>query len=201
MVLKEQLERVRVLRLANPSNVLNRRLLETLLGEVGDAAADPAVRCLRWAHPTRVIFPPGSILMRSRRRRGDQARHFLLLLEVYRAARFPKPTLAAIGGTALLGGWILAMARDFRLISDDGKIALSEIRFDSPTAILVQRLSEISTNPTLVKVRCFKGRTLRADEGVGGRIRGSVFAPDKLQEEALREARLLSKQAPLWLTP
>lgn len=201
MVLKEQVERVRVLRLANPpSNVLNRRLLDALSGEIEDAAQDPSVRCLVLASSYPRYFSTGIDLAElTAQPRERQAEHFMALLEVYRKLRaVPKPTVAAISGSALLGGWILAMACDFRLLSDDGKIALSEIRFGlSPTAALLRRLSDMSSSPTLVKELALRGRTLRADEALAGAFVDEVVPAAKLQEEAMRQARLLSRQAPL----
>src|SRR5438874_269004 len=148
MVIKEQLERVRVLRLANPpANVLNRRLLETLKQEVGEAAADPAVRALVLTSSYPRYFSTGLDLEELTSQPKDkQSEHFLLLLDLHKALRTcPKPTLAAIGGSALLGGWILAMACDFRIMSDDGRISLNEIRIGmSPSAALITRLREIS---------------------------------------------------------
>jgi len=197
MVIKEQLERVRILRLANPpANVLNLRLLATLRGEIDDAAADPQVRALVLTSAYPRYFSTGLDLAELTAQAGDnQSEHFLTLLDLFRRLRaVSKPTVAAIGGSALLGGWILAMACDFRLLSEDGRISLSEIRFGlSPTATLVQRLREISSRPSLVKEMVLKGRTLRGEEALAGGFVDRLVPPAQLQEEALREARLLSK--------
>lgn len=200
MVIKEQHERVRVLRLANPpANVLTKGLLATLAGEIQDAAMDSGVRALVLASSYPRYFSTGLDLEELTAQPEDkQAEHFLALLDTYRLLRsVPKPTVAAIGGGALLGGWILAMACDFRLISDDGKISLSEIRFGlSPTAALIQRMREISSSTTLIKEMVLKGRTLRAQEALAGGFVDEVVPAEQLQEAALREAKLLSKQAP-----
>lgn len=200
MVIKEQVERVRVLRLANPpGNVLNLRLLETLRDEIALAANDPTVRALVLASSYPRYFSTGLDLPEmASRARERQSEHFLRLLDVYRSLRdLPKPTVAAIGGSALLGGWILAMACDFRLLSDDGRVSLAEIRAGlSPSPILLHRLREISASPAAVKELALKGRTLRADEALSGGLVDRVVPAAQLPEEALKEARLLAKQAP-----
>lgn len=200
MVLKEQDGAVRVLRLANPpANTLNRRLLETLRGEIAAAAGDAGVRALVLASAYPRYFSTGLDLEEmASLPRERQREHFLLLLEVYRALlTLPKPTVAAIGGSALLGGWILAMACDFRLLSDDGKISLSEVRLGlSPTAVLVSRALEIASSPAAVKELVLKGRTLRADEALAGGFVDRLLPASEVQAEALREARTLAKQAP-----
>jgi enoyl-CoA hydratase/carnithine racemase len=197
MVIKEQLERVRVLRLANPpANVLNRRLLDTLRGEIEDAAADHSVRALVLASSYPRYFSAGLDLTELTSQAKDkQAEHFHALLDVYRSLRaVAKPTVAAIGGSALLGGWILAMACDFRILSEDGRISLAEIRFGmSPTAALLLRLREISSSPTLVKEMALKGRTLRSEEALAGGFVDRVVPNEQVQEEAMKEARGLAK--------
>lgn len=199
MIVKEQIERVRVLRLANPpSNVLTLSLLEALKREVLEAAKDPQVRCLMIASSYPRYFSTGLDLAEMTslppERRSEP---FAALLEVYRGLlALPKPTLAALSGSALLGGWIVAMACDFRFLSrESGRISLSEIRFGlSPSAALVARLSEISASPTLVKEMVLRGRTLRAEEALSGGFVDRLVACAGLEEEALKEARLLSKQ-------
>ena len=99
MVIKEQLERVRVLRLANPpANVLNRRLLDTLRGEIDEAAADSGVRALVLASSYPRYFSTGLDLEElTAQPRDKQKEHFLALLEVFRRLRaVPKPTVAAL---------------------------------------------------------------------------------------------------------
>lgn len=200
MVIKEEAENVRILRLANPpANVLNLSLLETLRREVAEAATDPRVRCLVLASSYPRYFSTGLDLQEmTSLPEPRRTEPFLALFETYRALRdLPKPTLAVIGGSALLGGWILAMACDWRLLSEEnGKISLSEIRFGlSPTAALLGRLREISSSPTLVKEMVLRGRTLRASEALSGGFVDRLVPSELLQEEALREARALSKQS------
>lgn len=201
MVIKEQAERVRVLRLANPpANVLNMSLLRTLKGEIEHAAADPAVDALLLASAYPRYFSTGLDLEELKSLGKDRTHElFEALFGVYYALRaLGKPTLAAIGGSALLGGWILAMACDFRLLSEGtGRIALSEVRMGlSPGAELVTRLREMSSSPNLVKELVLRGRTLRAEEAFSGGFVDRLVPQEKLEEEALREARQLSKLAP-----
>jgi enoyl-CoA hydratase/carnithine racemase len=103
-----------------------------------------------------------------------------------------------LNGTAILGGWILAMAADFRVLSNDGKIALSEIRFGlSPTSLLISRLTQISAAPSLVKDLVLKGKTLRADEALSGGFVDALAEPEAVVAEALAVAKNLAKQSPL----
>jgi len=201
MLIKEQFEKVRVLRLATPpSNVLNLNLLETLKREIVEAADDAQVRCLVLASSYPRYFSTGLDLDElAGLPRERQAEPFAALLGCHRALReFPKPTLAAVSGAALLGGWILAMACDFRLLSKEhGKIALSEIRLGlTPSGILVKRLMEISASPSLVREMALRGRALRWEKALAGGFVDRVVEAERLNDEALKEAHSLAKLAP-----
>jgi enoyl-CoA hydratase len=198
MVLKEQHERVRVLRLANPpGNVLNKSLLQALRGEIVQAETDTEVRCLVLASAYPRYFSTGldlsEVVSLPQARRHEL---FEALFGVFDALRaLAKPSLAAINGSAILGGWIMAMGCDFRLLSaGTGRIALSEVRMGlSPGPALIARLREISSDPVLVKEMVLRGRTLHAEEALSGGFVDRLVPAESMDDEALKEARHLCK--------
>lgn len=198
MVLKEQHERVWVLRLANPpGNVLNMSLLHALRGEIIQADSEKDVRCLVLASAYPRYFSTGldlvEVVSLPLERRHEM---FEALFGVYFALRaLSKPSLAAMGGSAILGGWIMAMGCDFRLLSEGtGRIALCEIRMGlSPGGVLIRRLCEIASNPVLVKEMVLRGRTLHAEEALAGGFVDRLVPAEAMDEESLKEARQLCK--------
>lgn len=189
------------MRLANPpSNNLTLSLLETLREELSQAREDSSVRCLVLASAYPRYFSTGLDPQEIKALpEGRRFEPFLSLLEAYRQIlEFPKPTLAVLSGSAVLGGWILAMACDFRLMGrEHGKISLSEIRFGlSPTACLIQRMREISSSPFLVKEMVLKGKALRAEQALEGNFVDALAPGETLDAQALSEARRLAS-APL----
>ncbi len=201
MVIKEQYGRTRVLRLANPpANVLNLSLLEALRCEIEQAAGDEGVGCLMLASAYPRYFSAGldlqELLGLKPERRPDM---FGALFGVYRRlCEFPKPSLACIQGSAILGGWIIAMGCDFRILSENtGRIALSEIRIGlSPGSELIDRLIRISSSPSLVKEMVLRGRTLRAEQALAGGFVDRLAPPDSIEAECLKEAGALCRLAP-----
>lgn len=200
MISAEDLGPVRVITIARPpANVLSLELLGRLQDAVEKAAEDRGARALVIASSIPRYFSTGldleEMLALPAERREEP---FRALLGVYRALLgLPKPSVAAIGGSAILGGWVLAMACDWRLLSSDGRIALSEIRLGlSPTSALIGRLKAISSSPSLVKELVLRGRTLRAEEALAGGFVDAVKSPEALGEEAVGLARSLAKQAP-----
>ncbi len=201
MLVKEQDGAVRILRLANPpANLLSLRLLETLRAELAQAKADAAVRCLVLCSSYPRYFSAGldldEVLAQPQEKRAG---HFESLLATFRALReLPKPTLAAISGTAVLGGWILAMGCDWRLMADGpGKISLAEVRIGlSPGPMLVARLKDLARDPVVVKEMVLRGRSLRVAEAVAAGLIDRAVPAERLAEEALAEARSLAKLPP-----
>lgn len=197
MLIKEQIERVLVLRLANPpSNVLTGGLIDALRRELSLAAKDDSVRCLLLSSAYPRYFSSGLDLEELLALPPEQrCRPFEALVSLHRELRaLPKPIVAALSGSAVLGGWIVAMGCDVRLLSDDGKIALSEIRLGiSPTPGLIRRLQSISSSPSLVKELVLRGRALRAEEALAGGFVDRVVPAAQLNEEALKEAKAMAR--------
>lgn len=187
---------IRVLRLNRPpSNMLNLELLEAVGREARRAETDSETRCLVLASSLPRYFSAGLDLAAFEGNGQGRSAPFLALLDAFDAWReLSKPTLAAIGGSAVLGGWILAMACDWRIISEDGKVALSEVRLGlSPTTMLIRRLAAVAKDPTAVKEMVLKGRSLRATEALAAGLVDRTVPADALAGESLREAKTLAR--------
>ena len=201
MIDREDHGRVRVLRFNHPpANVLTMALLERLRKEFAEAAGDDGVRCLVLASALPKYFSTGLDLGElSGSGEGKRSGPFLALIETFRTIEaFPKPIVASLNGSAILGGWILAMACDFRYLArEQGRIALSEVRMGlSPTRALIQKLTSIGKDPSLVKAMVLRGKTLRAEEALSGGFVDAVFPGAKLEDAVMKEAKALAKMAP-----
>lgn len=201
MIERDDVESVRVLYFSNPpSNVLNLEMLEFLRVQVLDAGSDPQVRCLLLASKVTKYFSSGLDLEELTRLPPErQSEPFNALLAAYLSIySLPKPTVACLNGNAILGGWIIALACDFRLLQEDSRVALSEIRFGlSPTSLLISRMREIASSQGLVREMVLRGKAARAQEALAGGLVDMTCKPETIFEDALKEARLLSKQSPL----
>lgn len=95
-------------------------------------------------------------------------RHWTEPLQRWR--RIPKPTIAAIGGNCLWGGWSLASAMDLRVCSSD--------------VVILPHLSEYFALPWIVSVPVakeilFRNRVITADEALAYRLVTTVCADDE----------------------
>jgi len=106
-----------------------------------------------------------------------------LLIEEY-----PKPTIAAIRGYALGGGFELALACDFRLATETAKVGLPEIHLGLlPAGGGMQRLIK-SVGIARAKEIAILGEHLNSDEAQRIGLITRVFSSDKFDEEVRKFA-------------
>lgn len=191
---------VRVLTFARPpGNTLTTAFLETLRARVEAAARDNAVRALVLESSVDGYFSSGmdleELLSLPAPRRDES---FQALIAAYRALlNFEKPCVAALSGSALLGGWVLAMACDWRVLGARAKISLAEIRVGlTPTPALIARLSQLCANPQVVKEMVLRGRSLNAQDALAAGLVDEVRPEEETRAAALSTAARLAKSAP-----
>ncbi|MDX6770191.1 MAG: enoyl-CoA hydratase-related protein [Elusimicrobiota bacterium] len=131
----------------------------------------------------------------------EDRRHetFEALLDAYRALlECPRPVVGALSGVAMLGGWILAMGCDWRLLAaDTGKLALSEVRLGlTPTPVLIARLAGLSKDPRLVKEMVLRGASVRAQEALDAGLVDELAPEAEVLPRSVELARKLAKSAP-----
>ncbi len=192
---------VRVVTLTRaPGNTLGLAVLAELRAEIDRAAADPKVRALVLASGLPKYFSSGLDLSEIMALpEAERPKAFEALLNCYRALlSAPKPVVASLSGAAILGGWIIAMGCDWRVMaSESGKAALSEIRLGlTPTPALVTRLSALAIDHRVVKEMVLRGKTLRAAEALAAGLVDEVVPEAEVFERSLALAKRLAKSAP-----
>jgi enoyl-CoA hydratase len=103
-------------------------------------------------------------------------------------AEIPKPTVAAITGYALGGGFELALCCDRRIAGDNAKVGQPEILLGIiPGMGGTQRLARL-VGPSRAKDLIYTGRFVAADEALAIGMVDEVVAPDDVYEAARRWA-------------
>jgi enoyl-CoA hydratase/carnithine racemase len=106
---------------------------------------------------------------------------------------FPKPTIAAINGQALAGGFDLAKLCDIRLCSETASFGHPEIKFGAPTLFTPLKWI-IGTG--LARDLCLTGRVIDAREAYRIGLVNEVIDADRLLNRAV-EIGLQMLEAPL----
>lgn len=106
---------------------------------------------------------------------------------------FPKPTIAAVNGPALAGGFDLAVLCDLRIASSEASFGHPEIKFGAPPLFTPLRWI---VGDGRARDLCLTGRRIDAAEAERFGLVSRVVAPNDLMSEALAVARQVAEAPP-----
>jgi len=110
---------------------------------------------------------------------------------------FGKPTICAVSGLALGGGFELALQCDILLATTGARFALPEVNLGViPGAGGTQRLTKL-IGKSLAMEMVLNARPLLADEALQRGVVSRVIEPDQLELEAIELAREIANRAPM----
>ncbi|MFC1521662.1 enoyl-CoA hydratase/isomerase family protein [Elusimicrobiota bacterium] len=193
----EYIEEISLIKLNRPpSNSLSVEMMDQLRQQITQLANDKKTRAIALSTSIPKYFSSGLDLDEFFHPDPNQREKlFMSIVDLYREILLcPKPTIAVISGAALLGGWIVAMACDFRYIAEEnGKISLSEVKLGTtPTSIMISRLSHMAVNQSLVKDILLTGKTLKAKEAIEGGFADKAVPMETVLAESVALAKKLS---------
>ncbi|MBC7644209.1 MAG: enoyl-CoA hydratase/isomerase family protein [Thermoleophilia bacterium] len=185
-----------------PMNVINLTMGRDLLAFSAAVARDENVRAVLFRSASEGVFIAGADISMLAELSGDEAdKVFAEVASLMDAvAAIPQPTVAALAGTTLGGGFEFALACDFRLMADGfGEIGLPEVRLGLlPGGGGTQRLPRL-VGAGLATEMLMKGMRYDAKTALSLGIVHKIYAPDALDAEARKYASSLAAQAPLAL--
>jgi methylglutaconyl-CoA hydratase len=183
-----------------PVNALGKQLVEDLGTAAAALAADASVRALALAAGGRT-FCAGADLKERQSMDMDQVRAFVGTLSAtcQHLAELPFPTVAAIHGTAAGGGCELALACDFRVLDESGRIGLPETTLAIvPGAVGTQRLPRL-IGSARAKKWIFTGRLFGAQEALDDGVVDCTVPAGEVRTRALEMMAEMARSAPLAL--
>jgi enoyl-CoA hydratase len=178
-----------------PMNALNRRIEQEIRAAAVEVAEREDVRAVI-VYGGEKVFAAGadikemadksSVEMAEKEQNGLSAAFSAV-------AAIPKPTVAALTGYALGGGFELALTCDRRIAGDDVKVGQPEILLGViPGAGGTQRLARL-VGPSKAKDIIYTGRFVKADEALAIGMVDEVVAPDDVYAAARRWAEQFVK--------
>jgi enoyl-CoA hydratase/carnithine racemase len=168
-----------------PMNALNRQVQEEIRAAALEASRRDDVRAVIVYGGEKVFAAGADIKEMAEMSSVDMAGRARELSSSFTAvAEIPKPTVAAITGYALGGGFELALCCDRRVAGDNAKVGQPEILLGIiPGAGGTQRLARL-VGPSRAKDIVYTGRFVDAGEALHLGLVDEVVAPDGVYEAA-----------------
>ena len=182
-------------------NALGARIVDELNAMIDEIEKDSEARALILTGAGDRAFCSGVDLKERREMDADgRWAHNRTLNEfAERLAKLQVPTIAAINGLALGGGFEITLACDFRIAAEHAEVGLPEVGIGIiPGAGGTQRLPRL-IGPTRAKDLIFTARRIGAEEALEMGILSRVVPADQLMDAAEEIARGIAKNSPLAL--
>ncbi|WP_225729642.1 MULTISPECIES: enoyl-CoA hydratase-related protein [unclassified Nocardia] len=181
---------VAVLRIARPPmNLLTTQVVREVAAAAAALATDPRVAAVVVYGDERV-FSAGDDFAELAELDADRAR--AMAADLQRAlgclAGLPQPTVAAISGYCLGGGLELALGADRRIIGDNVKLGLPQIKAGLIPLAGIRRLT-LLIGPSAAKDLVYTGRFVEPEEAAALGLVDEVVPPDDVYTAALAWAR------------
>jgi enoyl-CoA hydratase len=178
-------------------NALNRETVNEIRSTLQELASTPEAGVLILTGAGESSFVSGADINDIKARTRDDglaAINSSLFAEV---ERFPRPTIAAIGGYALGGGCELALACDIRVAADSAKFGQPELGLGIiPGAGATQRLPRI-VGMGWAKYLVLSGEIIDARQALEIGLVTAVMPASQLQVRARELAKKILRQGPL----
>ena len=187
-------EKVGIITLNRPKqlNALNDQLMDELGAALKAFDADEKIGCIILTGSEKAFAAGADITVMAKFTFADAYKgdYITRNWEAIRSIR--KPVIAAVSGFALGGGCELAMMCDFIIAADNAKFGQPEIKLGTiPGAGGTQRLPR-AVGKSKAMDMALTGRMMNAEEAERAGLVSRVVALDKLQEEALGAALVIS---------
>lgn len=182
-----------------PMNVINVTMGEELLSIVDDIEANNSIRVVLLRSAVDGMFVAGADVGMIKSFTPESLPDLMRVLSAFdRLANLRQPTVVALAGTALGGGFELALACDFRIMASGfGELGLPEVRLGLlPGGGGTQRLCRIVGSGRATEM-LIKGMRYGPDVALQLGLVHKVVAPETLDAEAMKYARSLAAQAPM----
>ena len=183
---------------AGPLNLVDPALLRALNACLRRVARVPEVRCVILHGGHARAFCAGSDMRGFAKLRDDASERKILFEDMVlrTLARLPMPTIAAIDGPALGGGFELALACDLRVCRKDVPLGLTESRIGGLAANGAVRLTRL-VGPARAKELLFTGDVLSTEQALAWGLVNRVVDAGGALDAARTLARTIAARGPV----
>jgi enoyl-CoA hydratase len=175
-----------------PVNAMSVELLEALVAELRALAAAPPPALVIAGRPG--CFSAGVDLKAVPGYGAEEQRRMVAAINgmVLFAYGLPCPTVAAITGHAIAGGFVLALCADFRVASLDGRYGLTEVKVGVPYPVAAIGVVQAELAPPAARRLVLGNELVGAGDSVAMGAFDEALAGEQVLERALEIARGLA---------
>jgi enoyl-CoA hydratase/carnithine racemase len=173
-------------------------MLRALNHVLGDVGGRPDIRCAIVHGGSARAFCAGSDMKEFDALRDDASEHKILFEDMVlrRLARLPMPTIAAIDGPALGGGFELALACDLRVMKRGVAVGLTEARIGGLAGSGAVRLAHL-VGPARAKALLFTGETIAGEKALALGLVNEVVDEGTALDRARELAAAIASRGPV----
>jgi enoyl-CoA hydratase len=180
-------------------NAQSRKLLEEMDAAFTEAVADDSVRVIVLTGAGDTFSAGHDLSAQEGTARAQQSPglvgRYTRVWDLYvdmglRWRDLPKPTIAAVQGYCIFGGWMIATAMDLIVAAEDAKFLASHFQYFSVPYDLT---------PRKAKELLFEFRFMHADEALQAGFVNRVVPRDRLMDETLALAHRIAQNEPFAL--
>lgn len=181
-----------------PLNLVTNDLLRELNGVLAEVEIASGIRCVIVHGGDARAFCAGSDIKDLVELRQDASERKILFEDMVlrRLGRLPMPTIAAIDGPALGGGFELALACDLRVCRSGVALGLPESRLGGLAGNGSVRITRL-VGPSRAKELLFTGETVAAEQALAWGLVNRVAADGSALDAARRIAQTIAARGPL----
>jgi len=201
LVEKRVADRIGIITLNRPEvrNAIDQAMREELSQALSAFERDAEVRAIVLTGGPKVFAAGADIAAMVEKTALEQFYRLSIVDLTFQMEKVAKPIIAAIAGFALGGGCELAVGCDVRIAGKSAKMGQAEINIGiipgGGGTVRLTRLVGIGKAKELVMT----GKIISADEACRINLVNAVVEDDKLMEEALNMARMMTKHSPVAL--
>ena len=192
---------ITVLTLNRPEvkHAFNTETIKRLLSTFEELQHSKSVRVVILTSSTEDAFCTGADLKERNGMTDDEWRQQHKLIEdMYQAlAELKQPTIAAVNGYCLAGGFELALNSDIIIAGTDAKFGLTEVLRGIMPGGGGARLLPKRVSLHIAKEWLFTGKIISANEAMDACLLNRLVSPQEVLNEAIALAKIISENAPL----
>lgn len=172
-----------------PVNALTPAFLDALSAFYDIAAADPNIRAIIIASGQKVLSGGLDLKAAQGFDKTDE-------LEIVRGLNqsfaklytLPKPTICAVNGAAIAGGFFFVLSSDYRIGDTHASVGLAEVRVGATLPVGPEAIAKAELNANDLRKLLLSGQPYTAEQALAAGILDEVMENDNLMERAFKVA-------------